>query len=68
MFIVYVLVLGGFVLMILSEMSSSYLLKRKNLDLYNHTGGLSEHGGLRKPPETHLDLPLSSTMTMLLLC
>ena len=26
----------------------------------------SEHGGLRQPPETHLDLPLSSIMTLLL--
>ena len=58
---VCVLVLGAFVLMILSEMSSSS--KRNNLDLYDPIGGLSEHGGLREPPETHLDLPLSSTMT-----
>ena len=58
---VCVLVLGAFVLMILSEMSSSS--KRNNLDLYDPIGGLSEHGALREPPETHLDLPLSSTMT-----
>ena len=37
-----VLVLGAFVLMILSEMSSSS--KRNNLDLYDPIGGLSEHG------------------------
>ena len=49
---VCVLVLGAFVLMILSEMSSSS--KRNNLDLYDPIGGLSEHGGLREPPETHL--------------
>ena len=59
-------VLGAFVLMILSEMSSSYPLKRNNLDLFDHIGGLSEHGGLREPLETHLDLLLSSTMTLLL--
>ena len=59
-----VLVLGAFVLMILSEMSSSS--KRNNLDLYDPIGGLSEHGSLREPQETHLDLPLSSTMTLLL--
>ena len=59
-----VLVLVAFVLMILTEMSSSS--KRNNLDLYDPIGGLSEHGGLREPPETHLDLPLSSTMTLLL--
>ena len=56
--------LGAFVLMILSEMSSSS--KRNNLDIYDTIGGLSEHGGLREPPETHLDLPLSSTMKLLL--
>ena len=39
---------------------------RNNLDLYDPIGGLSEHVGLREPPETHLDLPLSSTMTLLL--
>ena len=59
-----VLVLGAFVLMILSEMSSSS--KRNNFDLYDPIGGLSEHRGLREPPETQLDLPLSSTMTLLL--
>ena len=59
-----VLVLGAFVLMILSEMSSSS--KRNNLDLYDPIGGLSKHGGLKEQPETHLDLPLSSTMTPLL--
>ena len=58
-------VLGAFVLMILSELSQSSS-KRNNLDLYDPIGGLSEHGGLREPPETHLDLPLSSTMTPLL--
>ena len=57
---VCVLVLGEFVLMILSGMSSSS--KRNNLDLYDPIEGLSEHGGLREPPKTHLDLPLSSTM------
>ena len=62
------LVLGVFVLMILSEMPSSYPLKSYNLDLYDPIGGLSEHGGLTEPPETHLGLPLSSTMTLLLLC
>ena len=46
---VCVLVLGAFVLMILSEMSSSS--KRNNLDLHDPIGGLSEHGGLREPPE-----------------
>ena len=51
---------------VLSEMSSSYPLKRNNLDLYDHIGGLSEHGGFREPLETHLDLLLSSTMTLLL--
>ena len=39
--------LRGFVLMILSEMSSSS--KRNNLDLYDPIGGLSEHGDLREP-------------------
>ena len=43
---VCVLVLEAFVLMILSEMSSSS--KRNNLDLYDPIGGLSEHGGLRE--------------------
>ena len=51
--------------MILSKMSSSYPLKRNNLDLYDPIGGQSEHGALREPPENHLDLPLSSTMTLL---
>ena len=55
-------------MMILSKMSSSNPLKRNNLDLYDPIGGLSEHGSLREPPENHLDLPLSSTMTLLLLC
>ena len=41
---VCVLVLGAFVLMILSEMSSSS--KRNNLDLYDPIEGLSEHRGL----------------------
>ena len=41
---------------------------KNNLDLYDPIGGLSENGVLREPPETHLDLPLNSTMTLLLLC
>ena len=49
MYIVCVLVLGGVVLMILSEMSSRYPLKRNNLHLYDPIGGLSEPGGLREP-------------------
>ena len=45
---VCVLILGGLVLMILSDMSSSYPLKRNNLDFMI----LSEHGGLMEPSET----------------
>ena len=43
---VCVLVLGAFVLMILSEMSSSS--KRNNLDLYDPIGGLSETWGFKR--------------------